>query len=457
MTEPGRASLHKWLILPPIVIAAAVLVWFVRQAREPQRKPPQEIARVLSVIAAPAVDVVPRVLGYGTARPARVWRAVAEVEGRVVEVHPELKAGAFIKADDVVLKIDPREYELDVSQLEEAIAQDEASLAELDTQEENDRASLDIEQSSLELAKADLERVRGLIEGNEAAPTEVRDYERTYLAQKQKVQALHNSLSLVPKKRSQLQATIAVSKSRLQKARLDLQKTVIKAPFQCRLGEVQIEAGQYLKAGETLFEADGTDASEVDAHVSLDRTRGLLPPDLQHELGSIPSMAELRKMFDIQATVRMHMGDFVATWPARFVRIREQIDPITRTAGVVVAVDKPYERAIPGQRPPLVKGTYCEVELRGKTLPDRIVIPRVAMHEGTVYVVDEANRLARRDVTVQFAQSDFLCILNGLEPGMRVVVSDPTPAIEGMLVEPANDEQLTALLIAEAQAGTDVR
>jgi len=457
MDKSISAGFRKWLILPPIVIGVAVVVWLTRHAREPQRRPEQEVARVLRVIEAPAVDVVPRVLGYGTAKPARVWRAVAEVGGRVVKVHPELKAGAFIKEDEIVLEIDPREYELVVSQLEAEIGQNEANLAELETQQENDRASLEIEQASLQLAQTDLDRVRGLIANNEATPSEVRDEERIYLVQKQKVQALQNALNLVPRKRSQLQATIAVTAARLQQARLNLHKTVIKAPFHCRLAEVQIEEGQFLKASETLFEADGTEAAEVDAQISLDRARGLLPPELQHELGTIPSMAEVRKLFDIQATVRMHMGDFVATWPARFVRIREQIDPVTRTLGVVVAVDKPYERAIPGQKPPLVKGTYCEVELRGKSLPGRIVIPRVALHEDAVYVVDGANRLERRDVIVLFAQSDFLCIGGGLDAGMRVVVSDPTPAIEGMLVAPVRDEALTAALVAQALAGTDVR
>jgi len=450
-------GLRKWLILPPIIVAAVVVVWLTRHAKEPKRRPPQEVARVLRVVDAPAVDVVPRILGYGTAKPARVWRAVAEVAGRVVEVYPELRAGAFIKAGEVVLKIDPREYELAVSQLEAEIAQNEANLAELDIQEQNDRASLQIEQTSLELAQTDLDRVRNLITRNEAAPSEVRDEERVYLVQKQKVQSLQNALNLVPKKRSQLRATIGVSTARLEQARLNVQKAVITAPFHCRLGDVQIEIGQFLRAGETLFEADGTEATEVGAQVSLDRIRGLLPPQLQHEFGSIPSMAEVRKLFDIRATVRMHMGEFDAEWPAEFVRIREQLDPVTQTMAIVVAVEKPYERAIPGQRPPLVKGSYCEVELRGKVLPQRVVVPRVALHENALYVVNDTNRLERHEVVVLFAQSDFLCIGEGIEAGARVVVSDPTPAVEGMLVTPVTDEDLTAVLLEQAEAETDVR
>lgn len=452
--SPG---IRKWLFLPPILIGGGIFAWMMMTARGLERSVPQERARVVRIIQAPAVDVVPRVLGYGTARPARVWRAVAEVEGRVIETHPELQSGVFVSAGEVMLKIDPREYELAVAQLEAEIAETEANLAELTTQEQNDAASLEIERASLRLADADLERLRGLITSNEAAPTEVRDAERTSLSQKQKVQTLRNSLDLIPTKRSRLEAVLAVSKAKLEAGKLDLEKTVIRAPFHCRLADVHIEKGQFLKAGETLFEADGTDVTEVDAQVSLDHARGLLPPELQRELGFIPTMAELRELFDIQATVRMHMGGFTAEWPARFVRIREQIDPATRTAGIVVAVDKPYEKAIPGQRPPLVKGTYCDVELRGKALPGRIILPRSAVHEDAVYVIDGTRRLGRREVTVAFSQSDFVCLSGGLDAGDAVVVSDPSPAIEGMLVDPVRDESLEARLIEQAAARTDVQ
>ncbi|MEE8296398.1 MAG: hypothetical protein V3R26_01060, partial [Hyphomicrobium sp.] len=165
---------------------------------------------MLRVIEAPQVDVIPRVRGYGTARPAQVWRAVAEVRGRVTEVPPELKQGAFLAVDDVVLRIDPREYELEVAQLDAQIAEGQSRLNELDTQAENDRASLTIEQDSLGLAQRDLEHVQGLSKKDMAADTELRSQQRSMLAQQQKVQALKNALNLVPGKRETLEATLAV-------------------------------------------------------------------------------------------------------------------------------------------------------------------------------------------------------------------------------------------------------
>ena len=50
----------------------------------------------------------------------------------------------------------------------------------------------------------------------------------------------------------------------------------------------------------------------------------------------------VEELFDVEVTVRMRIGDFAAEWPARFVRLRERIDPDTRTLSVVVSVDKPF-------------------------------------------------------------------------------------------------------------------
>lgn len=138
------------------------------------------------------------------------------------------------------------------------------------------------------------------------------------------------------------------------------------------------------------------------------------------------------------------------SWPARFTRIRESVDPSTRTIGVVVTVDGPYRMAEAGRRPPLAKNMFVEVELRGKAVPGRIVIPRSALHDGMVYVVGAEMRLERRLVTVGARQSNFVTVDSGLAAGETVVVSDLSPAIDGMLLTPVEDAGLLARVVAAA-------
>ena len=85
---------RKWLIVPPVLLGVGIVALLVLNRGEARRKPHNELPRVLRVIQVPVVDLVPRVLGHGTARPGQVWRCVAEVKGRAVEVHPELKPGS---------------------------------------------------------------------------------------------------------------------------------------------------------------------------------------------------------------------------------------------------------------------------------------------------------------------------------------------------------------------------
>ena len=149
-------------------------------------------------------------------------------------------------------------------------------------------------------------------------------------------------------------------------------------------------------------------------------------------------------------TIRFQSGDAIAEWEGRVDRLREELDTQTRTVGIVVAVDKPYEKMVPGVRPPLVRGMFCEVELRGSVHKGRVVIPRSTLHDGHVYVLDSDKRLHRRHVEIDFAQANFVALQSGLDIGDTLVVSDPTPAIEGMLVDPVHDTELLHALVQEA-------
>ena len=99
-----KAHAGKALFLPPILIAAAVLVIAIQAREVAERTPPRETATAVRVVVAPSVAVVPRVLGYGNVQPETVWEAVAEVDGRIVEVHPQLKKGAILPAGAVLLR-----------------------------------------------------------------------------------------------------------------------------------------------------------------------------------------------------------------------------------------------------------------------------------------------------------------------------------------------------------------
>ncbi len=445
---------RKLLLLPPLIVGGVVLGSLLALKADPQKELVAEVGRPMRVLPVARLDVVPRAIGYGTAEPGTTWRAVAEVKGRLITVNDDLESGAMIPAKTLLVEIDPTEYDLTIKQLQAEIAQIEAELRELEFRKINDGKSLEIEKASLALANSDLQRHERLRARDAITQAVLDSKRREVLSQRQLVQQLQNSLDLIPAQSDALTAAQQAKQARLQQAERDRKKTQLLAPFDGRVGPVSVEVGQFVGVGEVLFEVQSVAVMEVQAQLTLGQLKDLLPPPPQGETRPFPipfQRAQMRRIFNFQEIlVRQRLGDLVAQWSARFDRVREQIDPQTRTLALVVAVDHPFKKAIPGKRPPLVQGAFCEVEIRGQTRPNTVVIPREALWGETVYLLDAQNRLRRREVVVDFAQGDFVAVAGGLEGGETLVVADPTPGIEGTLIKPIVDQQRLASLTAEA-------
>lgn len=463
MTQEKEATKYllkkKFLGVLPIILAVLVIFILFKAKTGPQKIESNETSRPMRVIQVPSVDLIPRVIGYGVAEPGDTWRAVAEVKGRVLEVHPDLKAGALVKEGIVLLKIDPTEYQLTVAGLIAGIDQVKADIAELQAQKENTDLSLEIEKRSLALAEQSLARKRSALKSRTISADDVDKEERNVLTQRQNVQNHQNALIVFPSRKKALEAKLAASQANLKQAQFDLSKTVIKAPFDCRIADVSLEPGQYVNGGQILFEAHGTAVAEIQAQILGDQLRHIVDQSPGPDLSAYADagLEEMRKLKNLKAIVHLHSGDWNVSWAARFDRIRETIDPQTRAFNVIVAVDNPYEKVIVGKRPPLTRGLFCEVELQGQIRPNSVIIPRAALRNGTVYIVDAESRLQPVKVASAFTQGDLVVIASGLVGGETLVVSDPAPAMTGTLVTPIRDSSLEARLLAEANAETELK
>ena len=448
---------RKILILLLIVLGALAGLILLKPREAPKRVPLEERVTPVRVVEAPAVDVAPRVLGYGNVKPGKVWEAVGEVSGTVVHRHPELQKGAILQAGTELLRIDPADYRLSVAQIKANIRSVEAQLGVLDVRALNTKQSLAIEERRLNLGRKQLGRKRELLRRGAISQSEVEQEERSVLAGEQAVQNLRNAMKLLPAERSVQEATRDQLKARLETARRDLSRTTIVAPFTCRIAAVHVELSQFAAKGRVLIEADGLDVAEVIAQTPIGKMLTLLPPEIEIPTEPGAVMPRLRGVTDIEAVVRLRTGDVEVEWPARFLRMSDMVDPRTRTIGVIVAVDQPYRQVESGRRPPLVKNMYVEVELRGPPRPKAVVIPRAALDGKRVYVAGPDDRLNRREVEVQFAQTNFVVVRSGLAPLERVVISDLPFAVEGMRVRPVVDRDATESLVAEAVGATPVR
>ena len=431
---------RKLLILPPIVAGMLVLLFFVASKEPPARTELVEPTRTVRIVEAPMINLVPKAEGYGPIQPARIWTAVSQVAGTITYIHPKLRDGEILTEGTELVHIDPQDYEL-------ALAQASAELLELDGQEKNARASLTIERRNLKLAEDELARIRKLVKKGTSSQSAADETERQMLAYSASVQNLENTLSLIPAQRNLLEA-------RKSLAQRDLEHTIIKAPYDMRVANLSIEADQYVPTGQSLFKGDSIDRVEVKAQVAMSSLRRLFigRPSMKIDFNDLDR--EFADMISIDPVVQLDLGNHVAEWQAEFVRFSDIVDPETRTMGVVVAVNKPFDKIIPGYKPPLSKGMFVRVVLSSKRSMQRLVVPRSAVRAGTVFVADDSNRLRRRAVEVLFSQDDISVIGEGITEGERIVVSDIVPAVDGMLLETQLDETLNQRLHAIDNAKT---
>jgi RND family efflux transporter MFP subunit len=428
---------QKLLFLPPLIFGVLVFVLLVRGREKPKRVERPEDARPVRVALATGRAVVPRAVGYGTVEPARSWRAVAEVSGRVTAMHDDLDEGALLPPDTELLRIDDADYRLEIARAEAEVRSIEAQRKKLNASEANYRASLEIERRSTILAEGEHRRLVDLHEEQSVTQSEVDTQQRQVLAHRAGVQAIENALRLLPSERTVLEAELDASNAKLAMARRELERCVITTPFACRITKVDVELMQYVHLGQTMVGMDGIDAAEVTVRFPPGRMAPILHRSASIDFAAAISDGTLWERMGIESTVRLRADPMQAEWEARFVRVSEFMDLRTRTLGIMVEVAKPYEGVRPGVRPPLLRGMFVEVEIRGPEIQGHVIVPREALHDGSrVHVVDAENRLEVREVEVAFVQFDEVLIRSGLEDGERVVLSDLTPVIPGMLLLP---------------------
>lgn len=406
-------------------VVAIMLSGAISQAPESKGKSPTPTpVRVLTL--AP-VEVVPRVIGYGAVGPAREWRAVARIDGEVVETAPNLANGESVSAGTPLLRIDDTDLRL-------ALAQTDAQLRALDVKDETLRASRALSQSDLELSEAELARQRTLQDQGVATQSRLEQADRAVLAARAKVTEIDNQMALNAAEREVLTAQRDI-------ARRSLDFTTIRAPYDLRIGAVSAELGQVVTRGATLFTAEGTEAAEIAAQFPLGRMAPVV-----RALGPEAQVSNLR------AVVRLPVPGHIAEWPATVMRVGEAIDARTQSANIVVRVDRPLDLAKPGLRPPLRRNMYVEVEL---SAPARqaLVIPAEAISAGRVLLVGADDRLEARSIVPAYAIGGLAIVTEGLAAGDRLVVTDPTLAIPGMAVTPVEDARLAAAIAAEAMGG----
>ena len=375
------------LVIPAIVliagVAAAALIASARKA--PPRVDRPALGPLVEVIPTEVTDVPVVVSGHGEVVARVSVDLMPQVTGQVVKIHRSLVAGGFFKAGDVLVVIDPRDYDLAVERAQAAVARA--------------KVTLEREQAEAEVAREEWD---GLHPGEEPTGLVIRE----------------------PQIR-QAEAELAAALADLNVTKLNLERTRLSLPFDGVVVSESIDVGQFVGNGSRLATVYGTDVVEV--RVPLD-SRELVWFDVPSGRGTTGPRAE----------VSVELGGHDVTWDGRLTRMEAQVDQISRMVHVVVEIADPYETT--AGRPPLLPGTFVEVNIFGRTLNSVVALPRYAIREGNRVWIYEDGVLRVREVEVLRADRLQSLVASGLEGGDLVVVSSLDAVTDGMKVRRAGDE-----------------
>jgi len=328
---------------------------------------PVAVPTSVSLATVRAVDLEDRIEAAGGLKARDSAAIAAEVGGRVTEVLVE--EGAWVEAGEALLTIDPERRKLELESAGAALEEARAHRSETER----------------ELARAKLLR------------------EKT-VASQTKLEQAETELQLAVSRVHGAEARVGVAQRALDDA-------VVRAPFAGLVDRRTVSRGEFVSAGQKLFELVSLDPIEVEFHVA--------------ERDS--SRVRLGQVVEVR----------VAPYPERTFRaivstVSPTIDPATRTLRVKGLMTNPDEALRPG--------LFARVDLGISTRRGVAVVPEDAVLQradgAVVFRFGADDRVERRRIEVGVIRDGIVEVLEGVSPGDIVVSRGHSRLVDGDLVVP---------------------
>ncbi len=381
--------LQAVLPLALLGLAGLAAMTMIRNRPVVETRPPDIAPPGVRVHVVALEDVALAVTSEGTVRPRTESELVPEVSGRVMSVAPSFAEGGFFEAGDVLVTIDPFDYEQAVVTARAQLAQSRLRLAE--------------EEAEAEVAQREWDSL------GEGDPRE---------------------LTLRKPQLDDARAAVAAAEASLVRAERDLERASITAPYAGRVRRKDVDVGQFVTMGSSVATVYAVDRAEIRLPLP-DNELAYLNLPLAYRGG------ENRQ--GPQVTLRSTFAGESHAWNGRIVRTESEIDPISRMVHVVAEVDDPYRPGPDPDRPPLAVGMYVDAQIEGRRFRQIAVVPRSGLRgRSQVMVVDGESRLRFRDVEILRMTAGSIYVRAGLANGERVVVSTLDSPTDGMQVQVTN-------------------
>ncbi len=381
-------------ILPVVIVAVGLvsMATLVLSKTAPQKLAMTRPGALVQTLDLMAADHQVMIHATGTVQSAMSVNIVLQVSGRVVRLAREFKEGGFFQKGDLLFEIEDADYRLAAEKSRAQIAKAEYDLVSVESQA----------------------RVARL------------EWERLKLDHKTQP----NPLVLYEPQLKNAQAALASAKADLRQRLLDMERTKIYAPFNCRVRSKSVDPGQYVTAGQTVATLAGTDTAEIIIPVPLDELHWLVVPRANGQAGST-------------ARVHLNAGGTEFVWSGRIDRSLGEVDAQSRMIRLVVQVDDPYSlKQAGGHAFDLAEGLFVDVALKGRTISQAFAIPAATLrHHQTIWLMGTDRTLDIQPVQVLRREKDRVLVRGELESGQKLITTQISGAAQGMQLRMASEVQ----------------
>lgn len=371
-----RKKPRQWIwvtVILAIAVAATVGLSMARKA--PEKKTEPRLPPLVSLQPFNFTDIVYQVSSQGPIQAKTETTLVSEVNGKITAIAEAFVAGGFFQAGDVLVRIEPADYQTAVKAAEAALATAKAALEE-------------------ERARAKVAERDWLNFTSGKAP----------------------ALGLRKPQLASALAKVNSAEADLERARRDLSRTEIRAPYSGMVKSRAANLGQFVSRGSQLGVLLDTAVAEVRLPLTL------------------ADLADLGVADQSRLALAVTLSDDSGNqWAATLVRTEGVLDSQSRVIHAVAELTDPYRREQAGT--PLRFGQFVQAKIAGRTAQAVMQLPRHLLKPGElVLVADKDLKLQLRQVRLDRADQAYAYIAGGSQAGDQLVISPLANPIPGMQV-----------------------
>ncbi len=382
-TRPLRQRLLAVILILGLLIAGFFAAQYLLKTKpKARKKPPVKMQTLVKTMTISPMDINAKIKAFGNIIPAREINLMARVSGEAEYLHPNFIPGGIVKAGEVLLRLDGKDYQLILKQRQNALAK---ALADLR-----------IEQGNQTVAQKEWELINKLSSD---------------------IDTTSEDLALRRPQLNKANAAIMVAETDIEKALVDLARTEITTPFNAVIRQKAINLGSQV-----------SNLSVIAALVDIDVFWAILSLPVE-KVGWI----DLPSNKTEGSTVTIH-SNLQALYKGKIVNLLPDLDPDGMMARILVEIRDPM--GLKSNNPPLPLGSFIEAEISGKEMKNVFKVPRPALQENSkiLTATDEGN-LQIKTVSVVWKDPEWAYIDTGMNGDTKIIISNVPAPVEGMPLE----------------------